>query len=115
MSSVKRLLTAVLAAVVLLAVLSLKLLNRQSSHVRMTLLMREGWLAMETGDYGTAIDSYRLAVSLNERETQAYLQLAKAYERNGDLQEALYILRLGTQKTDSEKIRIAYNTLLGSF
>ncbi|MCL1806098.1 MAG: hypothetical protein FWG31_00160 [Oscillospiraceae bacterium] len=99
--------------VVLLSLLSVTLFNKQSGHMRMTSLMREGRLAMETRDYGEAADIYRLAVSLNERSVKAYLALAEAYRYDGYDEEALYYLKLGMKKTNSTKIREAHADLLG--
>ena len=112
MNPVKRLFVFAAAAVVLMAALSVTLLNKQMPHMRMTALMREGRLAMEAGDYDEAIDVYRLAISLNEKSVQAYLRLADACMQEGDAGSAAYYLTVGIKKTGSAKIRDAYNDLL---
>jgi tetratricopeptide (TPR) repeat protein len=108
----KKLFIGFLTAVILLAVLSLTLLNRHSSNMRMTALMREGRLAMAVRNYDEAIDIYRLAISINERSVTAYIRLAAACIYNGDVEDAIYFLELGIQKTDSQRLREEYNKLL---
>ncbi|MDR0325940.1 MAG: hypothetical protein LBI19_07615 [Oscillospiraceae bacterium] len=112
MKAVKRLLIGIGAAVVLLAVLSVTLLNKQAPHMRMTSLMRDGRLAMDTRDYTEAVDVYRLAISLDGRSVPAYLALAEARLLDGEPEDALYYLRQGMEKTSSSKVRDAYNDLL---
>jgi tetratricopeptide (TPR) repeat protein len=110
----KKLLIGVMGAVILLAVLSLTLLNKQSPLMRMSSLMREGRLAMAAHDYDEAIDIYRLAISLNKNNVTAYMRLAAACIYSGDLESALYYLELGKKKTNSVRIREAYNEFLGT-
>ncbi|MCL2004017.1 MAG: tetratricopeptide repeat protein [Oscillospiraceae bacterium] len=114
MNTGKKLLIGVMAAVILLAVLSLTLLNRHSSQMRMSALMREGRLAMDAHDYAEAIDLYRLAISLDGRSVEAYMRLASACILNGDLEDAKYFLELGLRKTESPRLREAYNEFLGN-
>ncbi|MDR0294041.1 MAG: hypothetical protein LBH95_07815 [Oscillospiraceae bacterium] len=112
MKTVKRLLVGAGALVVVLALLSLTLFNKQFPLMRMSSLMREGRLAMETRDYDAAVSAYRLAISLNGRSAQAYLKLAEAYKMGGQPLEARYALEMGMKKTNSKRIRDAYNDLL---
>jgi tetratricopeptide (TPR) repeat protein len=111
----KKLFIGIMAAVILLAVLSVTLLNTQSSCVRMSVLMREGRLAMDARDYDAAIEIYRLAISLDERNVEAYMRLASACILNGDLEDARYFLELGLRKTENIRLREAYNDFLGNF
>jgi tetratricopeptide (TPR) repeat protein len=101
-----------MAAIILLAVFSLTLLNKQAPHMRMTALMREARLAMDARDYGEAIELYRLAIALNERSVSAYIRLAAACIYNGDFEDAKYFLELGIRNTDSTRLREEYNKLL---
>lgn len=110
----KRILTGIGLLVVLLGLLSVTLLNKQFPLMRMSSLMRTGRLAMEQRDYGAAIDAYRLAITVGERDTQAYLKLAEACVFNGQPKDALYYLELGMKKTNKQELRDAYNNLLGT-
>jgi tetratricopeptide (TPR) repeat protein len=108
----KKLFIGIMSAVILLAVLSLTLLNKQSPHMRMTLLMREGRMALAAQDYDEAVELFRLAISLNERSAEAYMRLAAACIYIGELEDAIYFLELGMKKTGSSKLREAYNDFL---
>lgn len=110
----KKLLIGLMAAIILLAVLSLTLLNRHNSNMRMTSLMRDGRLAMDSRDYDDAIEIFRLAISLNERSADAYIRLAAACIYNGNIDDAIYYLELGIKKTGSVKLRQEYNKLLNA-
>ena len=112
MSIVKRLFIGAAALVILLATLSVTLFNKQSPHMSMTALMREGRLEMRQHNYRQAVDTYRLAIAVDKRSVEAYLELAKACILDGQLDDAEYFLRLGMEETNSTKIRDAYNDLL---
>jgi lipopolysaccharide biosynthesis regulator YciM len=112
MGKFKRLLIGTMAAVVLMALLSVTLLNKHSPFMRMTSLMREGRIAMEEYDFYEAIDIYKLALSINDRRVKTYLELTEAFRRTGDLEDAKYYLEMGMRKTNSDKLRRVYNNLL---
>jgi tetratricopeptide (TPR) repeat protein len=70
-------------------------------------------MAMKARDYDNAVNAYRLAISINERDVRAYLLLAEASVLLGQPEDALYFLSLGRKKTnDNHRIRTAYNKQL---
>ncbi len=100
--------------IVLLALLSLTVLNDQFGSTRKAAHMRAGRLAAEERDYDTAIEQYQMVIGLDRRNAEAYLRLSEACVYNGDVDSAIYYLEKGIEKTSSDRLRETLNELLTS-
>ncbi|MDR1668453.1 MAG: hypothetical protein LBR76_00655 [Oscillospiraceae bacterium] len=112
--TVAKILTGAGLLVVLLAVLSLTVLNGQFEPTREASFMRAGRLAAGERDYDTAIENYQMAIGLNRRNEEAYLRLSEACVYNGDVDSALYYLDKGVEMTNSARLRGTREELLAS-
>lgn len=56
-------------------------------------------------DYEQAIAAFEMALEIDDKCVEAYLGLAEAYTRLGELDKAIEILELGILKTDSEELK----------
>ena len=52
----------------------------------------EGQMHLEAGNYNQAIESFRMAVSLEDDYTDAYIEMGAAYKEKGDFDKAIIYL-----------------------
>ena len=100
--------------IVLLALLSLTVLNDQFGPTRKAAFMRAGRLAAEERDYDAAIEYYQMAIGLDRYNADAYLRLSEVCVYNMDVESALYYLDKGYEMTSSERLRDTREELLAS-
>lgn len=63
---------------------------------------------LETSDYTKAEDYYLKAIEIDEKQETPYLELADLYQKQKQTEKATEILRLGVERTDSQKIETKY-------
>ncbi|MCL2082530.1 MAG: tetratricopeptide repeat protein [Oscillospiraceae bacterium] len=83
------------------------LLNRQFPPVKMSILMKEGRLAMENDDPADAAEKFRTVIHLYPWRTEPYVLLAEACTESGYPEEAEYFLREALEHNPNRK-KIAF-------
>lgn len=67
--------------------------------------LEKGYRYLEQGDYNNAILYFRQAIDMDESREDAYYGLYLTYVRAGQQNNALAVLRVGSQNTLSERLR----------
>ncbi len=114
MSPKKNIIIIIIAALLVLGIGAgatvLAVTNTPSYKVSHGLEIAEHYLLEQ--DYEQAIIEYEKVLKIDPMNVDAYLGLAKAYERSGDIDKAIEVLREGLDKTGDKRIEKRLNKLL---
>ena len=107
MSPKKNIIIIIIAALLVLGIGAgatvLAVTNTPSYKVSHGLEIAEHYLLEQ--DYEQAIIEYEKVLKIDPMNVDAYLGLAKAYERSGDIDKAIEILQEGYEKTNDNRIK----------
>lgn len=114
MSSKKNIIIVIIAAVLVLGlgagITAIAVTNSPSYKISHGLEIAEHYLLEH--DYEQAIIEYEKVLKIDPMNVDAYLGLAKAYEKSGDIDSAIEVLREGLDKTGDKRIEKRLNKLL---
>ena len=112
-SSKKRILLIVLAAVVALClgagITVFALNNTPSRKVSHSMELAERYFSEQ--NYGQAIIEYEKIIEIEPKNADAYLGLADIYEKTGDKDKAIEILKKGIEQTQDERLQKELDSL----
>ncbi len=114
-SSKKNIIIIVLAAVLVLGlgagITAFAIITNSSSYkASQGIELANRYLSEQ--NYEQAIIEYEKILEIEPMNVDAYLGLAKAYEKNGEIDKAIEVLREGLEMTDDERIEKRLNKLL---
>ncbi len=106
-SSKKNIIIIILAAILVLGlgvgITAIAITNSPSFKVSQGIDLAERYLSEQ--NYEQAIIEYEKVLEIEPMNVDAYLGLANAYERSGDIDKAIEILREGLEMTGDERIK----------
>lgn len=113
-SSKKNIIIIILAGILVLGlgagITEIAVTNSPSYKVSQSLTLAERYLSEQ--NYEQAIIEFENILEIEPMNVDAYLGLAKAYEKMGDIDKAIEVLREGLERTDDPSIQSKLDILL---
>ncbi|MCD7730551.1 MAG: leucine-rich repeat domain-containing protein, partial [Oscillospiraceae bacterium] len=111
--STKIIIPIAVAVIIIAAIICVLSIPKSGETTSVTAMLSTAQKYLIDLDYEQAIAEFEKIIELEPRNVDAYLGLAEAYEKSGDIDKAIEILQQGYELTADEQIAAALEVLLG--